>query len=377
VVQAFLQPGPCLVVGDAPGDPDCFCSAVALARTRRALGLPGEAHVDAVAPRQVQGILQDGEVVGAARVRALAPETVVLVDNDGTRVGPAAAEAMRGAKRVVVIDHHDVDPTHERLGLPPETELVVWKDTGADAAALMALGTAVRAASAAQVSLRQDTWQSILEPLVGAIYSDTRGFEAGRTRPATMHVLMRLLDTRAVRLKTTLAGFGEGVSADVRRALYAAIQEQGEVHGRERLGVFTLSGSALLTAWQAAQAQVPELTWSDALFMALDHVEARVREAGYHVSVFITGARDADAERRLYEAALAQLPRGAVKFSVRTTEGALAPALAQHLGGGGKPHEGGGVSEAPAHALVQQVQRWMRGRAELARHAARFNLGSL
>ncbi|MCB9650920.1 MAG: hypothetical protein H6730_30670 [Deltaproteobacteria bacterium] len=42
---------------------------------------------------------------------------MLFVDNDGTRVGPAAQDAMRRAARVVVIDHHDVDPTNDSLGL--------------------------------------------------------------------------------------------------------------------------------------------------------------------------------------------------------------------------------------------------------------------
>ncbi|MCA9556719.1 MAG: hypothetical protein KC933_42240, partial [Myxococcales bacterium] len=73
LVSALLDPGPMLVVGDAPGDPDCFCSAVAVARARRALGLPAQAHVDAPPPKQIGALLRADELADRGAVADSAP----------------------------------------------------------------------------------------------------------------------------------------------------------------------------------------------------------------------------------------------------------------------------------------------------------------
>lgn len=376
VVHAILQPGPCLVVGDAPGDPDCFCSATALSRARHHLGLPAIAHVDAPAPQQIQSVLRAGEIANSATVLARDFKTVVLVDNDGTRVGPAALNAMKGAERVVVIDHHEVNPTKASLGLPDDVDLVVWKDTGADAAALMVLASVLRAAEQSGASLPEEAWQDIVKPLVSAMYSDTRGFDAARTRPSTVSLLRQLVDTGALGLRSTLAGFGGGIDKGIRARLHGAIEETNQRYGDQSLGMFSLEAPALLEAWASACAVTPETTWSDVLFLALDHVEARTREAGYDVCVFAAGAQG-EGQAELDPAKQAQLPKGAVKFSVRTKEGALAPSLARHLGGGGKPHEGGGVSEGSLQSILQRTQAWMQNRGELSKFAAMRNLGGV
>ncbi len=375
VIEGVLSPGSCLVVGDAPGDPDCFCSAAALARARNHMGLPAAAHVDAVPPKQIQGVLKPGEILDRKAVRADLPETVILVDNDGTRVGPAAAEAMRNAKRVIVIDHHEVDPTQELLGMNENAELIVWKDTDADAAALMVLATTMRATGVAKKELPEEAWADIVKPLVCAMYSDTRGFEASRTSPETVRLITQLIGTGAIGLRATLSGFGGGIPRIIRDKLYGSVDEDSSQHGNEKLGTFKLKSTALLDAWVSARVHTPELTWSDVLFLALDHVEARVRQEGYDVTVFTAGAKDGAEPFELSPELQKQLPNGGMKFSIRTKEGALAPALAKHLGGGGKPHEGGGVTDASAEAVLTQAREWMNVRADLAKFAGDRNLG--
>lgn len=376
VIEGVLSPGSCLVVGDAPGDPDCFCSAAAMARTRQHMGLPAAAHVDAVPPQQIHGVLKAGEILDRKAVRADLPETVILVDNDGTRVGPAAAEAISQAKRVVVIDHHEVDPTKAQLGMNNDAELIVWKDTDADAAALMVLATAIRATSQTKTTLPEEAWADIVQPLVCAMYSDTRGFEASRTSPETVRLLTQLIGTGAIGLRATLAGFGGGISPIIRNKLYGNIDEASSQHGKEKLGTFKLKSTAMLSAWVSARKLTPETTWSDVLFLALDHVEARVREEGYDVTVFTAGAKDGADPVQLSPELQKQLPNGDMKFSIRTREGALAPALAKYLGGGGKPHEGGGVTNASADTVLIQAREWMDARADLAKFAGNRNLGS-
>ncbi|MEQ8279853.1 MAG: DHH family phosphoesterase [Deltaproteobacteria bacterium] len=378
VVAALLDSGPTLIVGDAPGDPDCFCSAVALARGRAALHLPADAHVDAPPPSQLSGLGIQDDLVSSQTVSQRSYDTVVFVDNDGTRVGPAAEAAMRAAKRVVVIDHHEVDPTHVSLGLDADkTELIVFKEIEADAAALLVLATLTRMIESSPASLMQQGWGSVLEPLVTAIYSDTRGFDSAHTRPTTLGLLRGLLDTQAVDLSRILSGFGGGIPREVTGAWAERIEERTEKVGAMDVAFFTVPSHGLLDAWSEAREQTPELTWSDVLFSALDHVEARVRELDPEVALIAVGARDELARSTLTDERLEQLPPSSLKFSVRTKDGDLAPLLASALGGGGKPHQGGGVSEERAVKLADRARRYLAERQALARFASARNLGGL
>lgn len=375
VVKAILDPGPMLVVGDAPGDPDCFGSALTLARAREGLGMPADAHVDARPSRTLEPLITPGELKSADEVSAKRYDTVVFVDNDGSRVGAAATKALEHAKAVVVIDHHDVNPTHDSLGLRPEQKLHVWKDTEADAAALMVLGATTRAVGATGAEWPRGTWKKVLEPALSAIYSDTRGLEASRARPSTVALLRGLVWTGAVDLERTLSNYGG--MARVSLELSSAIQESTKEVAGKSVAEMRLNGSALLDAWDLAHAEDPSITWSDMFFAALDHVEDRVRVLGSDVAVFVAEARTPEAEARLDPARLEQLPPKASKFSVRSTEGALAPALARALGGGGKPHEGGGISHETARQLFERAARAVANQTDLAAAVRLWNQGGI
>lgn len=263
IVDAFLTLGSCLVVGDAPGDPDCFCSATAWARGRRAVGLPAEAHVAGPPPKSIRHLFKEAELVDSAKVSGSRYDTVVLVDNDGQRIGAAAKAAMQRARRVVVVDHHEVDPTRESLGLAPDTELLVWKISGADAAALMTLATVLRGLDQAQATLTPAGWREVLEPVIAGVYSDTRGFTAGRTSSGTMGLLRSVLASRALDISWVLGPLAGAVPRQHLLQLWDALELRTEEHHGQQLALFKLDGRTVLSTLEKARQIEPELTWSD------------------------------------------------------------------------------------------------------------------
>lgn len=380
VVDAFLAPGPCLVVGDAPGDPDCFGSAAAWARGRRALSLHADAHVAAPPPLSIRHLFDQGELIDRQAVSAGRYDTVVLVDNDGQRIGPAAREALTRAKRVVVVDHHEVHPTRESLGLGPDTELIVWKQPGADAAALMTLGAILRGAERVEADLTTAGWRSVLEPILAAVYSDTRGFAAGRVSPTTMGILRSVVESRALDLGWILGRFGEVVPAEIRRSLWDSLRLHREVHEGQELSLFQLDGQALLAAWEQARQLEPALTWSDLYFATLDYVEAHAKQSGSAATILALetppAARDAlSGELR------GQLPAGRTKFSILSVNPWLAVKMAQAMGGNGKPGEAGGNSAEGAEQVLRGASSFMQTfteqQAALTQHAKIRCRGSL
>lgn len=369
VLQAFLHPGRCLAVGDMPGDPDCFGSAVAWARARKTLALPAEAHVNNTPPASMRETLLPEELLTGAMLAQAEPfHTVVLVDNDGTRIGPAAREALKQAKVVVVVDHHDVNPTKESLGLGPDAKLIVWKELGADAAALMVLATALRALEEREVHLTKDGWRDLLEPLLAAVYSDTRGFAADRASSATIGLLRSVIDGGELALGELFSRFDPIVPEHLQQELVNAIHEDHFEVAGESFATYALAGESMFGIWERARARRPETTWSDVLFAALDHVETSARLHQHDVVVFGVetppGLRDS-----LPPELAAQLPAGQVKLSVRSVEPHSATLVAKHFGGSGKPHEAGAQVDGSLPYAVAAAQRFLRTSAKLKQTA--------
>lgn len=374
VVDAFLAPGSCLVVGDAPGDPDCFCSAASWARGRRAVGRSAEAHVAAPPPKSIRHLFKEAELVDAAKVSAARYDTVVLVDNDGKRIGAAATAAMQQARRVVVVDHHEVAPTHESLGLAPDAELVVWKISGADAAALMTFATVLRGVERAEACLTPAGWRDVLEPVLAGLYSDTRGFTAGRASRGTMGLLRSVLQSHALDVDWVLGRFGDAVPREHLLSLWGALELRTEEHHGQELTLFKLDGRTLLSTLEKARRIEPELTWSDLYFATLDYVEAHAKCTGSAATILALET-PAEARAELSGELQKQLPPARTKFSIRSVSPMLAVKMAQAMGGNGKPGEAGGGSAEGAEEVLAAASSFMRTAAQkqaALRHEARL-----
>lgn len=337
-----------LLVGDRPGDPDCF-SAVGLARFLRAFGVEADTHIGVEPPRQIRELFHEGELLSEAQVAAQRYVAVLFVDNDGTgaRISPAAHAAAARAETIVVLDHHQPKPYPVRAGQTLET----WIEPRADAAALLQLGLMVAAAKRQPAVLSRDEWAAIAEPLFAGIYSDTGALAPGSTKTGTLetvHFLAELLGPAAT--DHILKGFSAELPRATRRRIEQALEPEVVQRGAHK---------GLLCSFLSSEPW-HELTSGDLYRAVLDRVDALREDHAPAVSLALVGLP-------------ADETFGArVMISVRTVERTRASELAKALGnGGGKPNgqAGATVMAAPGQSLEALLTE-LRTKAQALLHGA-------
>lgn len=317
-----------LLVGDRPGDPDCF-SAVALARFLRGLGVEADTHVGMDPPRQIKDLFRPGELLTEQQVAAKSYDAVLFVDNDGTgpRISPAAHRAAAKAEDIIVLDHHQ--PKLYPVG--PKQRLTTWIEPRAEAAALLQLGLMAALCKDLSPPPSRDQWADIAEPLFAAIYSDTGGLNPEATKAGaleTFHFLGDLLGTQNVR------AIMEALQADLPLATQVRIRTQLDP------SVIETKGQRGLLCSFVVEEKWDELTTGDLYRGVLDQIDRLRDEHKPAVSLALVGlpADEAFGAR--------------VMVSVRTIDKTQASQLAKDLGnGGGKPN-----GQAGATVLVPEGQ---------------------
>lgn len=331
-----------LLVGDRPGDPDCF-SAVGLARFLRAFGVEADTHIGVSPPRQIRDLFHHGELLDEAQVSAKRYDAVLFVDNDGTgaRISPAAHAAAANARTIVILDHHQPRPYPVRAGQALET----WIEPRADAAALLQLGLMVAAAKQQPAVLSRDEWAEIAEPLFAGIYSDTGALSPGSTKTGTLetvHFLAELLGPAAT--DEILRGFSAELPREIQKRISETLEPAVLSRGAQKGLLCSFISSE---PWQ-------ELTSGDLYRGVLDRVEQLRERHAPSVSLALVGLPADEA----FDAR--------VMISVRTVEKSLAGQLAKELGnGGGKPNgqAGATVLVAPGQSLDELLSE-LRDKAE-------------
>lgn len=311
-----------LLVGDRPGDPDCF-SAVALARFLRHLGVEADMHVGVKPPRQIEKLVEPHELKSEAEVRSKHYDAIIFVDNDGTgnRISPAAHEAAAKAEHIFVIDHHDPKPYPVSEG----QSVHAWIETRADAAALLQLGLMTAMTKRARAPLSNDDWVNVAEPLLAGIYSDTGGLNPESTKSGALETyafLADLLGTPAV------DAIRRGFEAELPKELQKQIAKGLDHH---LLG--EKPRRALICSFSAAQTPV-DLPSGDLYRAVLDQVEQLRERHQPQISLVLVAlpADEAFGER--------------VMLSVRTLDRKQATQLARELG------DGSGKANGQAGATV-------------------------
>ncbi len=310
-----------LLVGDRPGDPDCF-SAIALARFLRLLGVEVDTHVGVRPPRQITDLIEPKDLASESEVRAKNYDAVVFIDNDGTgaRISPAAHEAASKASQIVIIDHHAPTPYPKRAG----QELHTWIEERADAAALMELGLMAALSKDLKVPLSNDDWVRVAEPLLAGIYSDTGKLAPETTKSGALETYLYLAELVG---KPTMDLIRKGFDAELPLETRKSIKANVSV---DFMG--TAPHRALFCAFKAPEDR-HGLSSGDLYRAVLDQVHQLRDEHSPSVSVALV-ALPADEEFG---------PR--VLVSVRTLERTRAGQLAKALGNGnGKPNGQAGAT---------------------------------
>jgi nanoRNase/pAp phosphatase (c-di-AMP/oligoRNAs hydrolase) len=315
-----------LVVAD--GDADGFGSAVALVRTLNLLGKRAVAYSSTPPPIEMQPLL-DAKEVATNDVRETF-DLVVHVDQDGERAGRAAQEAGRRAKRVAVIDHHDVSP---------DRSFVAWIDTGADAAALLTLGLIIRLTGGADLPARD--WERILTPILAAIESDTHGLARDKTRPSTYGIVQYLLHHTSANFRAVIDAI-DPFSQEMKELALRSMRVRIEGESPRRTGVFELDAAGFQALLEGVTRERPGAGAEDAYHLALTAVEKQLDLRSVDLSVALIERDDH------------------IKISTRSRSPEDAVVLARAFGGNGKPGEGGSAIRHEHRSLKTESRRALR-----------------
>lgn len=330
-----------LVVGHVPPDGDCVGSAAGMGRLLAKLGKEVDVCVDAPLPGWMRNQLGAGEVKRYDQLADQDYDLVVMVDvGQADRIG-GARQAVEKAPAVVIVDHHQVDPTSQDLGMVQGARLAKWINPQ-DAAAVLVAGVAERMGG----DLGRQDWQEVINPLLTGVLTDTREFTNPGLRPETLGYFKHMLEVRGdgelesarARLvadpSASMAGVlvAPAVMADEMLAPEAAplrerLAEMGSQGYREELGprlsLLMVPDQAMALAEDSGRltdARVNRIDLNDVLYSRLDSV-----------------AKESDLAVMLLEQ-----PQG-IMLSIRSRAPDGARNLAAHFGGGGKSHMGGAL----------------------------------
>lgn len=344
-----------LVVGHVPPDGDCVGSAAGLGRLLAKLGKEVDVCVDAPLPGWMRNQLEAGEVKRYDRLADQEYDLVVMVDvGQADRIG-GARQAVEKAPAVVIIDHHQVDPTSQELGMAPGARLARWIEPQ-DAAAVLVAGVAEKMGA----DLEPRDWPEVMAPLLTGVLTDTREFTNPGLRPETRSYFKHMLEVRGdgdlesaqARLvadpSPSMAGVlaAPAVMADEMLAPEAAplrdrLAELGSQGYREELGprlsLLMVPDQAMTLAEDSGRlidARVNRIDLNDVLYARLDTV-----------------AKESDLSVMLLEQ-----PQG-IMLSIRSREPDGARLLAAHFGGGGKSHMGGAMVADTLDNVAERLRR--------------------
>jgi phosphoesterase RecJ-like protein len=336
-----------LVVGHIPPDGDCVGSALGLMKALKAMGKDAVAVVDDDLPAQTRAIDTKGEVKRFADAIAGAPEgiaafdLVVLVDVALTKRIGDVAPALAQCDNVLVIDHHEVVPSHESLGLKSNAKLTTFLDPHADAAAVLVAGVASHLVPGSAAP-----FEAAQQPLANAMYTDTLGF----TSPGAQMDTLRLF---------------KGVIGDVAQvdALEKALNPEIPARAKKILDDVApiVRGKG---AQRTASLRIDHATFTRALAVAR---EDDPRTTPQDLRAYLQGKTDA--LRDTYGFASVAIDEGTkIRVSTRSKNEPLALLVAQHLGGGGHGRNAAalidGKSLDDVTAAIEREVRAIRAREE-------------
>lgn len=348
VLAALRQARRVLVVCHTPPDGDTAGSGLGLRRTLQALGKEADLLLDGPLPGWMRQQAEPGEFKSFEEVQHQDYDLVVVVDvAQAHRIG-RAKELVSRAPQVVVLDHHDDDPTPESLGM--QGQLAKWI-APTDATALLIAAVAEK--------LTPSSWEGIAPPLVTGILTDTQLFQKpvrGETGPILKYLLEKRgggeLEQACRRVESHLADEARGLLMEPMRFKGALLSPEGEALRQAALsqqqgyheelspglGLMVVSAEAQKLATSSGKLSDPETNRADlqdAFFARLDQLAGELPVA----------------------AMLWEQPDH-IHIAIRSQDPALASQLAHTLGGGGKPGLAAAHPKLPLSEVVEIVRGW-------------------
>lgn len=348
VLQALRASKRVLVVCHTPPDGDTAGSGLGMRRLLQSLGKQADLFLDGPLPGWMRHQAEPGEFKSWDEVRAGGYDTVVVVDvAQGYRCG-RARELIEQAPKVVVLDHHDDQPTPASLG---RTGPVFSWVAPVDATALLVGAVAEK--------LQPPSWEGLTEPLVTGVLTDTELFRKP-VRPETGPMLKHLLEVRGDgNLEQACRRVEASVSEEAQGLLMEPLRFKGELLRPEAEG---LRQAALAQGAAYHEELEPEL----AVMLVPRETQKLATEAG---KLSDPETNKADLQDIFY-ARLNQLAQEKplavmlwehpdhVHVSIRTQDPERAARLAHTLDGGGKPGQAAAHPRLPLAEVLERVRAW-------------------
>ncbi|MCE7873843.1 hypothetical protein DYH09_26210 [bacterium CPR1] len=348
VLAALRQARKVLVVCHTPPDGDTAGSGLGLRRTLEALGKEADLLLDGDLPGWMRQQAEPGEFKSFEEVQHQDYDLVVVVDvAQAHRIG-RAAEMVGRAQQVVVLDHHDGDPSPESLGM--QGQLAKWI-APTDATALLVAAVAEK--------LAPSRWEGIAPPLVTGILTDTQLFQKpvrGETGPILKYLLEKrgggALEQACRRVESPLADEARGLLMEPMRFKGVLLSPEGEAPRQAALtqqqsyheelspglALMVVSAEAQKLATSSGKLADPETNLADlqdAFFARLDQLAGELP-----VAVMLWEQPDH------------------IHIAIRSQDPARASELAHTLGGGGKPGLAAAHPRRPLPEVLEIVRGW-------------------
>ncbi len=348
VLAALRQARKVLVVCHTPPDGDTAGSGLGLRRTLEALGKEADLLLDGDLPGWMRQQAEPGEFKSFEEVQHQDYDLVVVVDvAQAHRIG-RAAEMVGRAQQVVVLDHHDGDPSPESLGM--QGQLAKWI-APTDATALLVAAVAEK--------LAPSRWEGIAPPLVTGILTDTQLFQKpvrGETGPILKYLLEKrgggALEQACRRVESHLADEARGLLMEPMRFKGVLLSPEGEAPRQAALtqqqsyheelspglALMVVSAEAQKLATSSGKLADPETNLADlqdAFFARLDQLAGELP-----VAVMLWEQPDH------------------IHIAIRSQDPARASELAHTLGGGGKPGLAAAHPRRPLPEVLEIVRGW-------------------
>jgi nanoRNase/pAp phosphatase (c-di-AMP/oligoRNAs hydrolase) len=351
-----------LLVCHVPPDGDTVGSMLGLSRLLKSLDPSRQVDIclDCEPPEWLRREAKPGELKNFDQIKQNDYDTMVVGDvAQAGRIG-RAKEKLKETQDVVIIDHHDVDPTADELGMKEGATLTKWIEPK-DATAVL-ISTLAEQMGAGKLTKEQ--WQDVSRPLVTALGTDIDHFKNPGVRPESAGVYNHLLNVR---------GDGDAQGAYKRTRAQLPAELHGLISGTQVLRNDMLSPEAQTLREKFAQLK-PEARYSEELghdFSVL-RVPWASRELALETgrTLFDPETNYSDLDDILFKrldkvkqdsdvSVILIEHEGHTQVGIRTKDPQAAIELGKHLGGGGKPYLAGAKSDQSIGEVEKQIRQWL------------------
>jgi nanoRNase/pAp phosphatase (c-di-AMP/oligoRNAs hydrolase) len=365
VMKTLLAAKNVLVIGHTATDGDAVGSVLGLTRALQLNGVTATGVIDDELPGQLRSIPGSNEVHRFDAERAAGKyDLVVMVDvAQAARIGGAAA-AVAAAPNVLVVDHHETEPTRKSLGMGDSAKLTTWIESSADAASLLVAGITDRLLAGKEVSAADRT--RVAGPELAGMYTDSGAFNYPGVDKVSEEVFKSELQ---LHFGGQLDALQATIHYDLPKPAQALLQSPPDLSalsaGDDKAKAIAAKAQAAIDAGTVPHVEqltgggralvVPEAFYNLA-YEAAKLSDPAVVHADILGQLKLNLGKLLDDSHRL--GVMMFESNGNTYVSTRSLDAGPAVQLAESLGGGGHDRASGAKVAAPLSEVVAKVHAW-------------------